>query len=260
MIDSLYIAATGIGAQQARIDAISNDISNVSTHAYKKQRVEFEDLFYRHAVAVGGIGAPTSLPAPKGLGVVATQPQTIFTNGDLVQTNNPLDLAIKGDGFLEVELTDGTTAYTRLGALQLNANGQLVTQQGDLLKAGFAVPSDATSIQIAANGQVTASVAGKGTPVSVGTLELASFVNPTGLHALGGGLYSATDESGAAFVAAPGDKGLGTLAQGYLESSNVDLSSELVDLVLAQQAYQLNSKVLQISDDILAAVTNFRHA
>jgi len=258
MIDSLYIAATGIGAQQKRIDALSNDIANVNTYAYKKQRANFEDVFYRQALQAPGTTAPTSLPAPVGLGVAVAGTQTVFTPGDLAQTNNPLDVAIKGDGFFEVQLADGSTGYTRLGSLRLDDHGELVTQDGDPLKARFVVPSDATSVQIAGNGQVTATVAGQDKPVLLGTLELANFVNPTGLRPLGTGLYAATDQSGPAFVGTPGQQGLGTLNQGYLESSNVDLTSELVDLVLAQQAYQLNSKVVQVSDDILSTITNFR--
>lgn len=260
MIDSLYIAATGIGAQQSRIDALSNDISNVNTYAYKKQRANFEDVFYRQSVQSPGQGVPATLPAPVGLGVAVSGTQTVFTPGDLAQTNNPLDIAIKGDGFFEVQLSDGSTAYTRLGSLQLNQHGELATQDGDPLKVRFVVPSDATAVQVASTGLVTATVAGQSQPVTLGNIELANFVNPTGLRPLGSGLYAATDQSGPAFVGTPGQQGLGTLNQGYLESSNVDLTSELVDLVLAQQAYQLNSKVLQVSDDVLSTITNFVHS
>ncbi|HZR33828.1 MAG TPA: flagellar basal-body rod protein FlgG [Nevskia sp.] len=260
MIDSLYIAATGIGAQQTRLDALSNNVANVNTYAYKKQRANFEDVFYRQAAAASGLSAPAALPAPVGLGVAVSRTQTVFTPGDLAQTKNPLDLAIQGDGFFEVQLGDGSTAYTRLGSLRLDEHGELVTQDGDPLKARFVVPSDATSVVVASNGQVSATVAGQDKPVVLGSLELANFVNPNGLKPLGAGLYAATDESGPAFVGTPGQQGLGTLNQGYLEASNVDLNSELVDLVLAQQAYQLNSRVIQISDDILSTITTFRRS
>jgi len=260
MLDSLYIAATGIGAQQARIDAVSNNVANVNTYAYKKQRTNFEDVFYRQAASTNSVGSSAVLPQPIGLGVSVGRTQTVFTAGDLAQTNNPLDIAIKGSGFFEVELSDGSTAYTRLGSLRLDDHGDLVTQDGDPLKARFVVPSDATAVQVSATGQVTASVAGQDKPVVLGNLDLANFVNPDGLRPLGTGLYAATDESGPAFVGTPGQQGLGTLNQGYLESSNVDLTSELVDLVLAQQAYQLNSRVIQVSDDILSTITNFRRS
>jgi flagellar basal-body rod protein FlgG len=260
MIDSLYIAATGIGAQQSRIDALSNNVANVNTYAYKQQRVNFEDVFYRPSASIDGLSGPTSLPAPIGLGVAVSRTQTIFTAGNLAQTNNPLDLAIKGDGFFEVQLSDGSAAYTRLGSLRLNDKGELVTQNGDPLKARFVVPSDATSVTVAADGQISAAVAGQDKPVVLGNLDLANFVNPDGLKPLGSGLYAATAESGPAFVGTPGQQGLGTLSQGYLESSNVDLTTELVDLVLAQQAYQLNSRVVQVSDDILSTITNFRRS
>ncbi len=260
MLDSIYIAATGIGAQQTRIDAISNDVANVNTTAYKMQRANFEDVFYRRAAQRSGDSAPLALPAPVGLGVAVSGTQTIFTPGSLTQTNNPLDLAISGNGFFEVQMSDGATAYTRLGSLGLDEKGELVTQGGDPLKVRFVVPSTATAVQVAANGQVTANVAGQANPVVLGTLELANFVNPEGLTPLGSGLYAATNDSGPAFQAVPGQEGMGTLSQGYLESSNVDLTSELVSLTLAQQAYQLSSRVLQVSDDILSTITNFRRS
>ena len=260
MLDSLYIAATGLGAQQSRIDAVSNNVANVNTYAYKKQRINFEDVFYRPLVQAPGVGTAAVLPQPVGLGVAVSGTQTVFTAGDLAQTNNPLDVAIKGDGFFEVEMPDGTSAYTRLGSLRLNDQGEFTTQDGERLKARFVVPSDATAVTIASTGQVTATVAGQDKPVSLGNFELANFVNPTGLTPLGGGLFAATNDSGPAFVDDPGQQGLGTLNQGYLEASNVDLNSELVDLVLAQQAYQLNSKVVQVSDDILSTIVNFRRS
>lgn len=255
MIGSLYVGATGLGAQQTRIDAISNNISNVNTTAYKQQRVSFEDLFYRPVLAPTGLVGPLQ-GGLIGQGTAVSRTDTIFTPGDLQKTGNTLDVAIKGDGFLEVQLADGTRAYTRLGSLALNSNGQLTTQSGLLLSSQLTVPPDATNVQIAENGQVTATLAGQSQPAVLGQLELSNFINPNGLQPLGGGLYAATDSSGQAYSAAPGQEGLGTLEQGYLEASNVDLTSQLVDLVVAQQAYQISSKVVQVSDQILSTIVN----
>lgn len=258
MINALYIGATGLGAQQARIDSIANNISNVNTYAYKSQRVSFDDLFYRHLLAADGTlnGAASADLLGEGTGIARTD--VVFTPGNLVTTGNTFDLAIKGGGFFQVDLPGGGVAYTRLGSFQLDGNGQLVTQDGYHLSTRFTVPSDATNLQVAANGQVTATVTGQSQPVALGQIELANFVNPAGLQPLGGGLYAPTDNSGAAFTGLPGQQGLGTLAQTYLEASNVDLTAQLVDLVLAQQAYQMNSKVVQVSDDILSTITNLR--
>ncbi|TAM10065.1 MAG: flagellar basal-body rod protein FlgG [Nevskiaceae bacterium] len=255
MISSFYIGATGLGAQQARIDAISNNISNVNTTAYKQQRVSFEDLFYRPLLAPTGLVSPLA-GGLIGQGTAIARTDTIFTPGDLQKTGNTLDVAIKGDGFFEVQLADGTRAYTRLGSLSLDSNGQLATQSGDLLTTQMTVPPDASNIQISENGQVTATLASQSQPATLGQLQLSNFINPDGLQPLGSGLYAATESSGQPYSALPGQQGTGLLEQGYLEASNVDLASEMVNLVVAQQAYQISSKVVQISDQILSTIAN----
>jgi flagellar basal-body rod protein FlgG len=258
VISALYIGASGLGAQQAQIDAIANNISNVNTYAYKSQRVVFEDLFYRHLQVPDATLNGQNVPDMLGEGTGVARTDTVFAAGNLVATGNTYDLAIKGNGFFQVQLPDGSTAYTRLGSLQLNSSGELITPDGYLLSLRFAIPADATNVQVGASGAVTAVIAGSTQPVTLGQIDLANFVNPNGLQPLGSGLYASSDSSGPAYTGIPGQQGLGTLSQTYLESSNVDLTSQLVALELAQQAYQMNSKVVQVSDDILATITNLR--
>ncbi len=256
MIDSLYIAATGMSAQQLRIDTISNNVSNVSTTGFKKGRVSFEDLFYRRLNPLPVVAGTASDLV--GLGTAVTRTDKVFSNGDLVKTGNPLDVAIKGQGFLEVTLANGDTAHARPGSLALNDKGDLVTQSGEKLTAKVQIPADATQVNISTSGGVTALVPDQAEPLNVGQIELVNFINPAGLEPLGGGIYATTSASGEPFTGIPGENGLGTLAQGYVESSNVDLVDELVNLTLAQRAYQLNSKVLQVSDDILSTINSLR--
>lgn len=257
MIDSFYVGASGMNVQQTLINTISNNVSNVSTHGFKKGRVSFEDLFYRKLNSL-----PTTSDGQTaqvvGLGAAIASTDKVFTQGDLVQTGNALDIAIQGAGFLQVVLSDGSNAYLRPGSLKTNEKGELVTQDGAKLASRIDIPPDATKITITPEGEVTATIPNQLNPQDLGQLELANFVNPEGLHPLGGGLYAATEASGEPFFAQPGQNGLGTLSQGYLEASNVDIVSELVDLVAAQRAYQLNSKVLQVSDDILATINSLR--
>lgn len=259
MIDSLYIGATGLNTQQVRIDTIANNVSNVNTTAFKKGRVAFADLFYRRLNS----SVPLNLQAQSsqvGLGTAITRTDSVFTAGDLVQTNNPLDFAIQGGGFFRVRTTGGETVYSRLGSLRLTSEGELQTQNGDLLESSIRVPPDATSIVVGKDGEVSVIVPGQRDPVGLGTFELANFVNPEGLRSIGGGLYAETENSGQPYFATPGENGLGTLSQGFLESSNVDLTTELIDLVVAQRAFQLNSRVVQISDEILSTIANLRQA
>lgn len=255
MIDSFYIGATGMGVSQVRLDTIANNISNVNTTAFKKSRVAFEDLYYRRLDALAPLSTTAALDQV-GLGAAVARTDAVFTSGDLKETDNPLDIAIKGNGFLEVENANGDRYYSRGGSLRLDADGTLQAASGLNVVGNIRVPADATSITIANDGTVTAVVSNESQPVQLGQLQLAYFVNPGGLRPLGSGLYQPTDLSGQAFLSIPGENGTGTLSQGYLEASNVDLTSELVDLVLAQKAYQLNSRVVQISDDILATIAN----
>ncbi|MCK9192571.1 MAG: flagellar basal-body rod protein FlgG [Nevskia sp.] len=259
MIDSLYIGATGLNTQQVRIDTIANNVSNVNTTAFKKGRVAFADIFYRRL----NTATPVNLEAQStqvGLGTAISRTDSVFSAGDIVQTNNPLDLAIQGGGFFEVRSTGGETVYSRLGSLRLNTDGELQTQNGDLLASSVRVPPDATSITVSRGGEISVVVPNQRDPVVLGTLELANFVNPEGVRAIGGGLYAATESSGQPYFAAPGENGAGTISQGFLESSNVDLTTELIDLVVAQRAYQLNSRIVQISDQILSTIANLRQS
>lgn len=257
MLDSFYIGATGMNAQQIRIDAIANNVSNVNTTGFKKTRVSFEDMFYRRLNALAPLSTNQNYNQV-GLGTAIARTDAVFTAGNLQQTNNDLDLAIKGSGFFEVKADNGDTLYTRLGSLRISSDGELLTQNGDKLITRIRIPADATKVTVSSAGAVTATVPTQQDPVVLGDLDLANFVNPEGLRSIGDGLYAKSDESGEPYLALPGENGVGTLAQGYLESSNVDLTTELVDLVVAQRAYQLNSRVVQISDDILSSIATLR--
>jgi flagellar basal-body rod protein FlgG len=257
MLDSLYIAATGMQAQQLNVEAISNNLANVNTTAYKRSRVSFEDLLYREVVRTGPLlGAEAS--ARFGAGVAVSDTTKNFSDGDLKQTDGPLDLALRGAGFLELLLPDGSRAFTRNGALQVNKDGLLATAEGNVVMPALQIPQDATQIAVDATGHVTAKVPNESKPLEVGQLELARFVNPAGLSAVGSNLYLATEKSGDPIHGKPGDEGFGTLAQGFLESSNVKLVDELIGLVIAQRGFEVNAKAIQASDEMLSLVNNLR--
>ena len=259
MLDSLYIGATGMAAQQMNVDAISNNLANVNTPTYKKTRVVFEDLLIQEAARTGATDA-AGQPAANmvGLGTALASSGKIFTDGDLKQTQNPLDVAIRGRGFLEVVLPDGSAGYTRSGTLQVGRDGLLTTSDGSPLKASIQVPPDAKDIVIDAAGRVTVALPNQTDRDEIGQLDLVNFVNPAGLKPIGDNLYAATDKSGDPSVGKPGDEGFGTLAQGFLESSNVKLVDELIDLIVAQRAYQVNAKIVQASDEMLGISNNLR--
>lgn len=257
MLDSLYIAATGMHAQQLNVDTIANNLANVNTTAYKRGRVAFEDLLYRESARSAALlGAAPGARFGGGVGVIDTTKS--FAVGDLRKTEGPLDVAIRGTGFLEVLLPDGSRAYTRSGALQAGRDGTLVTGEGHTVAPALQLPADATEVAIDSTGQVTARVAGEARPVDVGQLELVRFVNPAGLTALGGNLYVATERSGDPLPGKAGSEGYGTFAQGFLEGSNVRLVEEMIGLVLAQRAFEVNAKAVQASDDLLGMVNNLR--
>lgn len=262
MIDSLYIAASGLHAQQLHVDAISNNLANVSTTAFKKDRVSFEDLLYRE-LARSGRSAETAAAAAgaaflSGSGVGVAGGGKIFTAGDLKKTELPFDLAIRGSGFFELSLSDGSRAYTRAGAFQLDRDGQLTTPQGYALNPAIRIPPDATAVTIEPDGRVQVSVAGETEPIEVGQIELADFVNPAGLRSIGDNLLVPTDRSGDAFFGKPGEQALGTVAQGFLEASNVKLVEEFVNLVIAQRAYEASAKAVQAADEMLSIGNNLR--
>jgi flagellar basal-body rod protein FlgG len=257
MLDSLYIAATGMHAQQLNVDTISNNLANVNTTAYKRARVSFENTLYREI----GRGSPllgAEAPARFGAGVAVSDTSKIFADGDLRKTDGALDVAIRGPGFFEVLLPDGGRAYTRSGSLRVTRDAVLATSEGHVLLPALNVPPEATDVAIDPSGYVSARVPGDNRPVELGRLDLVRFANPGGLSAVGGNLYLATERSGDALPGKPGEEGFGTLVQGFLESSNVKLVEELIGLVLAQRVFEVNARAVQASDEILGMVNNLR--
>ncbi len=261
MIRSLYTASTGMQAQELQIDVISNNLANVNTTGYKKTRAEFQDLLYqtlRPAGAPTGDGGrtPTAVTVGQGVRPVATSAQ--FTEGDLIQTGNQTDVAIEGRGFFKIMRPDGTIGYTRSGSLKKDAEGRLVTADGFPLDPPITIPEDATEVSITPQGVVAVKQAGEAEMVEVGNVELTTFVNPGGLAPQGRGLFARTAASGEPQDAQPGAPGFGTLAQGFLESSNVKVVEEMIALITAQRAYEVNSKVIQAADQMLRQATNIR--
>jgi flagellar basal-body rod protein FlgG len=256
MFRSLATAASGMEAQQTKLDVTANNIANVSTNGFKRGRAEFADLMYQQIRPAGSTtGAGTEAPSPTeiGLGTKLTSTTRDSSQGELTQTGNQLDVAIQGHGYFQVTMPDGTTAYTRNGAFQLSSTGQLVTTDGYPV-GSITIPADAQNVTIAATGQVTVTVPNEAQPVSVGTLELATFANPGGLAAAGGTLFKETSASGNAIVGTPGASGAGTLSQGALESSNVNVVQEMIDLISGQRAYEVNSRVIKADDEMLSDV------
>ncbi|MGZ3182509.1 MAG: flagellar basal-body rod protein FlgG [Telluria sp.] len=253
MNDSIYIAATGMQAQQLTIDTIANNLANVNTAGFKKGRVSFQEMMQPGAAAGAGAPAPAL-----GLGLAVAGVARDFTPGAVTPTGSPMDLAIDGAGFLAVELADGTRGYARGGTLAVNADGFLATAAGNVLKPGIHIPPGAGAVHIGADGKVTVQAVPNGPETEVGQLELAGFANPGALTDLGGGLYAPTAESGEANVARPGQAGVGKLVQGALEGSNVTLVDEMVTLMVAQRAYEMSSKVIQASDELMSLTNNLR--
>lgn len=254
MIRSLWIAKTGLDAQQTQLDVISNNLANVGTAGFKRSRAVFEDLLYQTLRQPGAQSSqqtqlPTGLTVGTGVRPVATE--KIFTQGNLQQTGNNLDIAVSGAGFFQVQLPDGTTAYTRDGSFHLDAQGQLVTSSGYPLQPAITIPANALTITVARDGTVTVAQPGQATPTQVGALQLANFINAAGLQSQGENLYVETAASGAPTTNAPGNNGLGTLSQGYVETSNVNVVEELVNMIQTQRAYEINSKAVQTSDQML---------
>lgn len=254
MINSLMIAKTGMTAQQTQLDVISNNLANVSTFGFKRSRAVFEDLMYQNLRQVGANAAeqaelPTGLQVGLGVRTVATSRN--FTQGSLQQSGNALDVAVNGSGFFQIEMPDGTTAYTRDGSFQLDSQGRLVTSSGFPLTAGITLPAETESITVSSDGIVTAKLPGQTQPQQVGQIELANFVNPAGLEPMGQNLFRESVASGAPVNGMPGTTGMGVLMQGYTEQSNVNVVQELVDMIQTQRAYEMNSKSIQTSDQML---------
>ncbi len=259
---ALRIAATGMAAQQLNVEVISNNIANMNTVGFKKQRAEFEDLLYDNVERMGAQSSDAGTVVPTGVqvggGVKAGSVYRITTQGNLTATGNKLDLAINGKGFFQVQMPSGETAYTRAGNFSVNDQGQLVTNDGYLVIPQITIPQNATDIIISKTGQVQVAIDGQAAPNTVGNLEIASFFNEAGLEAIGDNLFLQSGASGAPNVAAPAQPGLGFLQQGYTEASNVDAVSEISALIVAQRAYEMNSKVVSAADQMLATTSQIK--
>jgi len=261
MIRSLYTAATGMMSQQTQIDVTSNNIANVNTIGYKKERAEFADLFYQ-VMEYAGVedgstqGNPTGIEV--GLGSRPTAVTKEFTQGNFKETGNSLDLAITGNGFFQVELPDGTIAYTRNGAFKLDGNGVIVNSDGYKLIPEMTIPENVVNISVSQDGTISVIQAGETTPNQIGKIELANFVNPAGLHSLGDNLLQQTVASGDAVTGTAGLEGFGQIRQGFVEMSNVQLVEEMTDLITGQRAYEANSKAVTTSDEMLQTVNQLK--
>jgi flagellar basal-body rod protein FlgG len=259
MSSALWIAKTGLEAQQTRMATISNNLANASTTGFKRDRAVFSDLIYQNMVQVGAQSSadtlnPSGLNVGTGVRTVATE--KLFTQGGIVQTGNPLDVAIQGRGFIEVLMPDGSSAYTRDGTLQMDDTGQLVTPMGYPVQPGITIPENTLSITVSSDGVVSVLESGASTPTEVGNLQLVDFINPTGLQAIGNNLYAESAASGSPQSGTAGLNGLGTLVQGSLEGSNVNTVEELVNMIEAQRAYEMNSKAISTVDQMMQYTTN----
>lgn len=259
MIRALYTAASGMSAQQLNLDTIANNLSNSSTSGFRERRLQFQDMIYQNIVTPGAGQSQSTVSAGLqiGLGTKSAATEIIQTEGNLSQTGNDYDLAIQGTGFFQIQRPDGTLAYTRSGNFHRNNQGTLVTADGDQLLPNITVPPNATSVTITQYGVVNATLAGQTNPTQLGQIQLATFPNAGGLNSIGGNLYQATLASGDAILANPGGtEGLGTLQQKWLEGSNVDIVTEFVQMILAQRAYESNSKVIKAADDMYSQANN----
>ncbi|MGC9223044.1 MAG: flagellar basal-body rod protein FlgG [Terracidiphilus sp.] len=259
MIRALYTAASGMSAQQMNLDTIANNLANSSTTGFRQLRLQFEDMVYQNMITPGAAESQTTVAAGLqiGLGTRPTATEVINTQGELNETDNPLDVAIEGAGFFQVQMPDGSIAYTRAGQFQLNNQGQIVTTDGYPLIPSITIPPNATAVTITQYGMVNATLPGQQNPAQLGQIQLATFPNPGGLEMMGSNLLMPTLNSGNAILGNPGStEGQGTLQQGYLENSNVDVVTEFVQMVLAQRAYESNSKVIKAADTMYQEVNN----
>ena len=259
---SLHIAATGMLAQQTNVEVISNNLANMNTTGYKRRRAEFQDLIYQNLRRVGSQSADTGSVLPSGaqvgLGVRTAAIYRIGEQGNLQQTENRFDLAIRGNGFFQVQLPSGEVAYTRDGTFALSPEGVIVTAEGFVVQPGITIPAAARDVTINASGEVLATIEGHAAPQNVGQIQTAIFANEGGLEAAGDNLFRATGASGQAQAAAPGQPGHGTLMQGFIETSNVNVVQEITSLITAQRAYEMNSKVITASDEMLSTLSRLR--
>jgi flagellar basal-body rod protein FlgG len=259
---ALDIASTGMQAQQTNVEVISNNLANMTTAGFKRQRAEFQDLIYQNLRRVGSNSSDNGTVVPSGaqvgLGVKTAAIYRINEQGNLQQTSNTLDMAIQGNGYFQVTLPSGETAYTRDGTFGLAADGTIVTADGYIVEPGIQVPSNATNVTVNTSGQVQATIAGQTAPQTVGQLTLATFPNPAGLDSQGSNLFMQSAASGNPVTGNPGNPGFGSVMQGFIETSNVNVVTEVTNLITAQRAYEMNSKVITTSDDMLSTLTKLR--
>ncbi len=253
MIRALWTASSGMQSQQTNMDVIANNLANVNSSGFKKSRADFQDVLYQttKAAGAGGEGGEAPTGVQVGLGSRVAAVQKVFTTGDFQQTGNDLDLAIEGSGFFQVTLPDGTEGYTRSGALKKDSTGRLVTSDGYPLFPEIVVPENSTAINVGASGSIDVLLDGESSPTTIGNLELVRFSNPAGLKSLGRSLFAETPTTGAPIVGTPGEEGFGTLSQGYLEGSNVNIMEEMVNMIAGQRAYEVNSKAITTADEML---------
>ncbi|RME01613.1 MAG: flagellar basal-body rod protein FlgG [Calditrichaeota bacterium] len=261
MIRALRTAATGMLAQELLVDTISNNLANINTTGFKKAKVEFQDLLYQNQRAIGaanlqGVNIPTEIQIGHGTNPVSVH--KMFSQGDISATENPLDLAIDGNGFFQVIRNDGSIGYTRDGSFKISGDGRIVTADGLVLEPEINIPADAQEIHVSLDGVVSVKTSGDIAPVEVGRIELAKFVNPAGLESIGGNIYLPTVASGEPLTGSPGTENLGTLRQGFLEMSNVQVVEEMVNLIVAQRAYEINSKAIRTADEMLNIAGSLR--
>jgi flagellar basal-body rod protein FlgG len=257
MIRALYTAASGMSAQQTNLDTVANNLANSATAGFRARKVQFEDMIYQNLVTPGSADTSQTLSAglQVGLGTKTSASEVIMTQGDFNQTGNDLDIAIQGAGFFQVALPNGTIAYTRAGNFQLSPQGTLMTSDGDTVLPAITIPSNASNITISQYGVVTGTIPGQTNAAQFGTIQLATFANPGGLSSVGSNLYQQTAASGNPITDSPGgNSGMGTLKQQYLEASNVDVVGEFVQMILAQRAYESNSKVIHVADDMYSQI------
>lgn len=262
MIRALYTAASGMSAQQLNLDTIANNLANSATTGFRQLRLQFQDMVYQNLVTPGAAQSQSTVSAGLqiGLGTKSAATEVINTQGSLNETDNPLDMAIQGQGFFQIQKPDGTIAYTRAGQFQLNNQGVIVTPEGDPLIPQISVPPTATAVTITQYGVVNATLPGQQNPTQLGQIQLATFANPGGLENMGGNYLQSTLSSGDPILGNPGGpEGVGTVQQGYLENSNVDVVTEFVQMVLAQRAYESNSKVITAADQMYSQVNNMTH-
>ncbi len=261
MMRALWTAGTGMMAQQANIDVVSNNLANANTTGFKKNRNDFQDLMYQVMRQSGAAtGSDTQVPAGVqiGHGVRLVSTQKMFTEGNLQETGNQLDWAIEGDGFFQVTMDDGTVAYTRDGSFKKDSQGRIVTSDGYPIEPSITIPENATAITLSADGRVSATIPNQTATQDLGQVQLVRFVNPAGLNSIGRNLYQETEASGTPTVGNPGTDGAGTLTSGYLEMSNVEIVEEMVNMIVAQRAYELNSKAITTADDMLSTAAGLK--